>query len=208
MQHPTGGIDWDVYTIGNESQQAVIGNWGHSWNPIGEQAQFVAANGGRTYSERQHVLRVHGNNSFWTIILPYNKGQRPANLSVTQDPTTKDAVITRASQTIRANEHYYTYTDGTKKILTSFDNASVSGNGMTISGGAMEIAVSGTTATLTFSGAAGTRSFTLPGTGWIAANGVQGSGSSFTYNYAGQNQFKNNSYTITLSRKALAEDRG
>src|SRR5262249_22573354 len=27
-QHPTGGVDWDLYSIADESQQAVIGNWG------------------------------------------------------------------------------------------------------------------------------------------------------------------------------------
>src|SRR5207302_1676439 len=107
-------------------------------------------------------------------------------LTVTQDPVTRDAVITRLSENIRVNEHYYSYADARKSILTSFDSTAVSGNKMSISGGAMEIVLSGNTATLTFSGATGMRTFTLPG-GWNLSGGVAQHGPSYTYNYAGGN---------------------
>jgi hypothetical protein len=185
VQHPTHGIDWDLYTIADETQQAIIGNWGHSWNPTPEMVQFQAANR-RAFAESQHILRIHGAHNFWTLILPYYKGARPSNLAVTRDPTTKDAVITRLTETIRANEHYYTYTDGAKSSLTSFDSTAVSGNNMSISGGAMEIVLADKTATLTFSGAIGVRSFTLPGR-WNLSEGVAQNGNTYFYNYAGGN---------------------
>ena len=55
--HPTVGIDWDLYTIAGEDQQAHIGNWAHAWHPSPEQGQFRKANG-RPFEERQHILRV------------------------------------------------------------------------------------------------------------------------------------------------------
>jgi hypothetical protein len=190
-QHPTRGIDWDLYTIAGEPQQAVIGNWGHSWNPTPEMAQFQVANR-RIFAESQHILRVHGNGSFWTLILPYHKGARPSDLTVTLDEVSNSVIITRLTEAIRVNEHYYSFTDGRKSILTSFDSNTAIGNNISISGGAMEIVLSGDTATLTFSGATGMRIFTLPGS-WNLAKGVAQNGASYTYNYAGGN------VTIVLS---------
>ena len=87
MQHPTRGIDWDLYTIADEPQQAVIGNWGHSWirRPRGHSFKVPTC---KTFSESQHILRVQGNDSFWTLILPYYKGKRPSNLTVAYDAAT------------------------------------------------------------------------------------------------------------------------
>ena len=184
-QHPTGGIDWDLYTISGEPQQAVIGNWGHVWSPSAEASQYQAANG-TPFSESQQILRVYGNGSFWTLILPYEKGRRPADLSVIQDPSTNDVAITRVAETVRLNEHYYSYSNGRKVALTAFDTVPVVGNGMAISGGPMEIVLGSGTATVTFHGAPGVRTFSLPGS-WTAAGGISGSGSSFTYFYQGQN---------------------
>jgi hypothetical protein len=63
---------------------------------------------------------------------------------------------------------------------------------VSISGGAMEIILSGDTATLTFSGATGVRTFTLP-RNWNVSGGVTQNGRSYAYNYAGGN------VTIVLS---------
>jgi hypothetical protein len=84
-------------------------------------AQFQAANR-RIFAESQDILRVHGNGSFWTLTLPSHKGARPSNLTVMLDDVNKSAIITRLTETIRVNEHYYSFTDGRKSILTSFDS--------------------------------------------------------------------------------------
>ena len=180
-QHPSGGIDWDLYTVAGESQQAVIGNWGDSWHPGAEQNQYRAASG-TSFTENQDILRVHGSSDFWTILLPYDKGSRPADLAVTQDSTSTDVIISRAGETIRVNDHFYSYSLGDEMMLTSFDASPVSANGMTIVGGSMEITLSTTSARLTFSGAPGARSFTLPGS-WTVTGGIMQTGSVYRYDY-------------------------
>lgn len=77
--HPTGGIDWDVYLLPQEPQQAQIGNWGHTWSSCAD--EFRAAQH-RPFEERQHILRVQGTGAFTAVILPWPKGQRPEGLAV------------------------------------------------------------------------------------------------------------------------------
>ena len=57
---------------------------------------------------------------------------------------------------------------------------------MSISGGPMQMVLSGKTATLTFSGAPGMRTFTLPD-GWTVGAGVTQTDSGYVYHYAGGN---------------------
>jgi hypothetical protein len=77
--HPTDGIDWDVYLVPTEPQQAQIGNWA---NQASSSASLFEAAQGRKYEERQHILRVRGTGSFTTVIVPWMKGKRPKGLTV------------------------------------------------------------------------------------------------------------------------------
>ena len=194
--HPTKGIDWDLYTIADsEAQQAIIGNWGNA-----------------EANETQHILRVHGYSGFWTLILPYDKGTRP-NLSVTEAPnvlvpSTNDAYITYNDKKIRVNEHYYSYVDSNQVSLTSFDASAVSNNSsdtnkaMTISGGPMEIVLAVSAAKLTFHGAVGLRTFTLPSANYAILGAdpkfTNKGGNSYTYDYEGTAPV-----TISLSTAAI-----
>ena len=162
-KHPTKGIDWDLYTLSNENQQAFIGNWGHDWHGSSEMSQFQTANG-RGFEERQHILRIKGNGPFQTIILPYRKGEKPSDLSVTQNGN--DVVISHGSEVTRVNPSFYAYTNGNKKTLTTFGVTQGAGNGITVSGGATEVVIQGSTATITLHGASGTRTITLPSGTW------------------------------------------
>ena len=94
--HPSGGIDWDIYVIPSEPQQAQIGNWANSSAPCG--GEFQAAQG-RTFEERQHILRVRGTGTFTTAIVPWKKGQKPAGLDVSADGDT--VVVKTAQGTVR-----------------------------------------------------------------------------------------------------------
>lgn len=78
--HPTGGIDWDLYLLPQEEQQAQIGNWAHTWSSCA--GEFQAAQR-RPFEERQHLQRVRGTGPFTAVILPWPKGQRPEGLAVT-----------------------------------------------------------------------------------------------------------------------------
>jgi hypothetical protein len=79
--HPTKGIEWEIYVVADEPQQVLVGNWAHAWHPGPETRQFLDANG-RSFEERQHILRLRGTNGFRVLLVPYLKGRRPADLDV------------------------------------------------------------------------------------------------------------------------------
>ena len=83
--HPTEGIDWDVYLVPAEPQQAHVGNWG---NQNSSSASLFQAAQGRKYEERQHILRVRGTGTFTTVIVPWKKGKKPSGIEVTADGNT------------------------------------------------------------------------------------------------------------------------
>ena len=63
--------------MADEPQQALIGNWAHTWHPAQEQGEFEKSHG-RKFEERQHILRLRGQGPFTVLIVPYRKGeQRP-----------------------------------------------------------------------------------------------------------------------------------
>jgi len=80
------GVDWDVYIVSAQSQQALIGNW--AVTPWGAHITDK--------EERQHILRVHGTGPFTTVILPWRKGEKPAGLTVRQDG---DAILVNTATT-------------------------------------------------------------------------------------------------------------
>jgi len=92
--HPTEGVDWDVYLVPTEPQQAHVGNWG---NQASSSAGLFQASQGRPYEERQHILRVRGTGSFTTVIVPWKKGKKPEGLEV----STNDGAITVKTATSR-----------------------------------------------------------------------------------------------------------
>jgi len=63
------GIDFDVFVITENPAQALLGNW------------EILMNNDRP--QNQHFLRVRTQGPFRTVIVPYPKGKRPANLEVT-----------------------------------------------------------------------------------------------------------------------------
>jgi hypothetical protein len=83
--HPTEGIDWDVYLVPAEPQQAHVGNWG---NQNSSSASLFQSAQGRKYEERQHILRVRGTGTFTTVIVPWKKGKKPSGIEVTADGNT------------------------------------------------------------------------------------------------------------------------
>ncbi len=83
--HASEGIDWDLYVVAAEPQQAQIGNWANSSAPCS--GEFQAAQG-RPFEERQHILRVRGTGSFTTVIVPWKKGKKPAGIEVSADGDT------------------------------------------------------------------------------------------------------------------------
>src|SRR5262249_23096667 len=69
-----GSVSWNLYSITDQQQQALIGEWGHDWSPELEKSQFAAANGGAAFQESQDILRLRSDGSFTVALLPNRKG--------------------------------------------------------------------------------------------------------------------------------------
>jgi hypothetical protein len=184
-KHPTGGIDWDLFLLSDaSSQQFFIGNWGHGCHPGRETAEYKAANGA-PFAERQHILRVHGAGPFTTIILPYRKTEPPAR-SITRQSC--GVQITQGNEITCFNASAATYTNGTKNILTAYDNTPQSAFGVTVSGGLQEVVIQRGQINWTLSGVtAGTRTLTLPDV-WTPDRPVSQTGGTFSFIFSGGQQ--------------------
>ena len=113
--HPTGGIDWDVYQIAAEQQQAHIGHWAHISSPGA--GEFKRAQG-RSFEESQYILRVRGTGSFTTLIVPWAKGKKPKRISVTLRGDT--IVVTTAAGSTSFDPLGFSLTLGGKTIRRVF----------------------------------------------------------------------------------------
>jgi hypothetical protein len=182
LQHPAGGINWDLFTVSNAAtQQFMIGSWGHGCHPSREASEYSAANGA-AFAESQHILRVHDSGPFTTIILPYRKTEVPARTVAQQSCGTQ---IQQGTETTCFNNSAATYSNGTQSILSVYDSSTQSAFGATASGGSQEVSIQSGKIVWTISGAdSGTRTLTLPGT-WHPSPAVSQSEGAYSYPWAG-----------------------
>jgi len=175
--------DWDLYTFSLGSQQALLGNWGHTWHPNNEQNEFRKANG-RTFSETQHILRLRGTGPFRVLLLPYPKTAPRADLSVTQNNS--DVVIRAGGEETIVGERHFAFRSATRTIVTTTEAAPAAAYGVEISGGPLEVVIQNGRATVTAHGPAGERRVVLPGFTQASAPMVYRDGA-FWLSYAGGN---------------------
>ncbi|MBW3624321.1 MAG: hypothetical protein KY468_13015 [Armatimonadetes bacterium] len=173
------GVDWDLYTVSGEAQEAILGNWGHNWHPNNEQVQYRAAHG-RDFEERQHILRIRGNGPFNAILLPYRKGEKPEGRTVTREGG--KIVVRRGEDILTMDEGHYSYRSPQKTVLATFTGQAADGNGIRISGGPSEVVIVGNRATLTAHGPKGVRRVRLPGS-WKPEKPLQLQNGMYTLNY-------------------------
>jgi hypothetical protein len=107
------GVDWDVFVIAAEEQQCQIGNWAHTWHPGNETGAFQKAND-RPFEERQHILRIRGTGGFTVLILPYRKGERPADLRVEREA--EGLKIVAGGETLVIGHDSYTHKGNTARF--------------------------------------------------------------------------------------------
>jgi hypothetical protein len=186
-QHPAGGIDWDLFTVPNDATgQFLIGNWGHGCHPVREASEFQQANG-VPFAETQHILRVHDDGGFTTLILPYAKTAPPVR-TVTQQGCGTQVVQTSLAgvETTCFSGSAAQYSNGIlANILTVYDGSTQSAFGVTVSGGPQEVVVGATQIEWTISGVeAGTRTLTLPA-GWAPTTTLAQTGNTFTTSFSG-----------------------
>ena len=106
------GVDWDVYSVAAQPQQALIGNW--EVTPWGG---YITDK-----DESQHILRVHGTGAFTTLVLPWRKGEKPTGLTVTQDG---DAILVKTADTaMRIEPTGYSFTTGRGTVKRTFGSSS------------------------------------------------------------------------------------
>jgi hypothetical protein len=156
------GIDWELYVDAPAPMQASIGNWINKWHPSTEQGQFQRAQG-KPFEERQHILRVRGQDATRFIILPYRKGEQPEAFQVEKLET--GTRIRSGEMTLLLGAHGYACSRGTRQSVTTFDIEPVDELGIYLTGGPAELILDEQTGTLTLSGTAGERKVRLP-QGW------------------------------------------
>jgi hypothetical protein len=159
-------IDWDLYVLSDEPQQAHIGNWGHNWHPAKELGEFKQANG-RDFEERQHILRIAGGGPFNVLILPYRKGEKRKNLQVRREGS-KTVIATEKDTTV-IGRNFFTYHNSQQSVLTAFDKEPATATGISTVGGPLEIVVRAGNANITLQGSQGSRKVALAGK-WRLAN--------------------------------------
>ena len=155
-------IDFDVYVKANSGDQALIGNWAHAWHPSNEQAQFQAAQG-RTFRERQNILRVRSRGALKTCILPYAKEQE---FDRGQVETADDAEMTirwKDGSVVTVLRNGYAYTGKPRTIITATEGTRVAFGDIVLSGGPIEFVLESDSAQATIHGPSGQRQIALPG---------------------------------------------
>ncbi|MEY3367107.1 MAG: hypothetical protein RI973_262 [Bacteroidota bacterium] len=165
VTHPSSGIDWEVYVQTQNPGGATLSEMGHNFIPTNELNDFTV-NNGSSFAENQTLLRIKGTNSFYTVIVPYPKGQRPTDLSITK---TGNTLFINAPGLFSFNTDLASakYTEpGGRKVLTAFDSQSYSLGGATVAGGPMELEMLADTIYARLHGPGGVRTVTLPAGNW------------------------------------------
>jgi hypothetical protein len=153
-------IDWDLFVDTPAAAEAAVGNWGHDWHPTGECRQFAVAQG-RPFEERQHILRIKGQDRLRMIILPRRKGEEPPTVKATQGAVTISCRAMRCTIV----DGGIICRDGDRLTVTAFAQEPVGREGVLVAGGPAEIAMSASVGTARISGQAGDRALSLP-PGW------------------------------------------
>ncbi len=175
-------IDWDLYTVATNAQQALVGNWGHNSHPTREADEFQRAQG-RPFEESQHILRVRGPGPFATLILPFRKGQRRADLTVAQEGGR--IVVATANDATTIGPDWYAFTNAQRTAVASFGALPVEIHGVHLSGGPTELILEPDRLLITAHGSSGVREIQVPGT-WAAVPPLVATTSGFALDYSGE----------------------
>lgn len=97
--HPSGGIDWYLYTYVSKPVNVTLSHWGTNWQNAEEQAEFRKSNG-RDYTEEQQIIRMQSKEPFLSIILPYLKGTNPYSQGI-RELTGKQLLLQQQEDELR-----------------------------------------------------------------------------------------------------------
>jgi hypothetical protein len=157
--HPTGGIDWDIYTWSENSQSFSLANWTNTWQVNEEKKDFQHANG-RPYEESLQLLRIKGSGAMVNIILPFRKGQRATEAVKEINPGIFN--IPSTGEKFLVSQAGYYRKEGKKTWLGSWSGKTVNLEGYSLRGGPVEMISSDKEIILRVHGNSGKRFIGVP----------------------------------------------
>lgn len=160
--HPSGGIDWDVYSITTSPTSFSMAHWATAWQNSSEQDDFQKANG-RPYEEAQQILRIKGGSAFFTIITPFHKGEN-YSAPVKKMPDGTYLIADGADSTMISTAGFRSW-NKESMTLGIWGMQAFAQSGFSLSGGPVEMDISGKSVKVRIHGNSGKRIIRVPVTG-------------------------------------------
>ena len=158
--HPSGGINWYLYSFSAERESLTMSQWTNNWQNAVEVEEFRSVYN-RQYTETQQILRLKSNGPFFIVILPFFKGADIYKDKVKQVGLNTIQLKTNKSE-LELNPNGYSYNSASGQWLASFSPATISYNGISISGGATEVSIEKNDIKIRIHGNAGRRELSFP----------------------------------------------
>jgi hypothetical protein len=165
------GVDWDLHVSVPRPARAQVGEWAHRWHPTREAVEFQQAHG-RPFEERQHILRILGEDAFDLLLLPYRRAAGGAGVDVHE--SNGGTELTSPGWRLWLVEGGHVFRDGRRTVVTATGESPMSGEGVTLAGGTVEVTLEDDTVSVVLHGEPGARRIFLPED--CELDGVQGSG--------------------------------
>lgn len=161
--HPAGGIDFEVYFPSDSTNSACLAEWAHTYVNNTEGTEFQTTNG-TSFEERQTILRLKGRKENLMLVVPYSKGQKPANLIATRSGDT--LMVASDDFEFATDLNHFTYHDADKSVLATFDTQIRSFQNATVGNGPIELEITADTIVARLHGQSGVRNVNLPPGSW------------------------------------------
>lgn len=159
--HPTGGINWELYTYATAPMDFTLSEWGTTWQNTQEVNEFRKTNN-RNYVEFQQYIRLRSDHPFFNILLPYKKGQEPYRNAVKSRAAGVITVEQNKQEILLGPDFFYSKTeDGGVAALWS-NTSRLEFNGISISGGYTELEYNSEHIKVRVHGNSGERKLVLP----------------------------------------------
>lgn len=161
--HPHGGIDIEFYTASINEASSTISEWAHTFIPVIEANEYQETNG-QPFEERYQTLRIISDKEFFTMIVPFAKGQRPAGMEVNRSDDT--LTVTADDFEFWTDLNAMTYQDAERTVLSIFNENPIEFADAVIEGGGMELEILPLAIFARLHGETGVRQVTLPPGDW------------------------------------------
>ena len=162
ITHPSGGINWYLYTLSNSSIDFSLADWASTWQNQSELEEFAATNK-RGYTEEQQIIRLKSNRPFFNLLLPFSKGKDVYANAVKKSKDENAFQLKFQDQDIFVSRSGYYCRDDKKIAMASWTTAGeMIADGFSISGGYTEIEVVNKKLLIRVHGNAGKRTIVLP----------------------------------------------